>query len=196
VSDPVERQEVVFAQRLERDVAGQHQLVVALVVGERGQVERAGREQLGVGARHPLGRLGQVLRRRVVAERDEQVANRPGGGVEVDGAAIMDHPQASDGRRVGGARGAHASPPGPSVVVGVATPAGATGRLGRAGRGSRKDQRGATPLADDAACGSRTADPPPSRRGEIPSRLIWAALQVVWSHEHGGFPGHPGAAAP
>ena len=40
VGDPGERQQVVLAQRVERDVPGQHQLVVALVVGEGGQVER------------------------------------------------------------------------------------------------------------------------------------------------------------
>ena len=40
VRDADERQQVVLADRLHRDVAGEHQLVVPLVVGERGEVER------------------------------------------------------------------------------------------------------------------------------------------------------------
>jgi hypothetical protein len=62
-----ERQQVVTAQRREGDVAGHHQLVVALVVGEGGGGERHRREQLGVGGRDPAGGAGQVLVGRVGA---------------------------------------------------------------------------------------------------------------------------------
>ena len=41
VRDADERQQVVLAHRLHRDGAGEHQLVVALVVGERGELEGA-----------------------------------------------------------------------------------------------------------------------------------------------------------
>ena len=43
VRHPDERQHVVLAQRLDRDVLDEHQLVVRLVVGEGRQVERPGR---------------------------------------------------------------------------------------------------------------------------------------------------------
>src|ERR1700733_745617 len=49
VGHAVEGQEVVLAQRVEGDVPGQDQLVVALVVGEGGEVERLGRQELGIG---------------------------------------------------------------------------------------------------------------------------------------------------
>jgi hypothetical protein len=50
---PGERQQVVLADGGERDVAGEHHLVVALVVGEGGHLERPGAEHLGVRAGHP-----------------------------------------------------------------------------------------------------------------------------------------------
>ena len=53
VGDALEREQVVLAERVERDVAGEDELVVALVVGEGREVERPGREQLGVGGRRP-----------------------------------------------------------------------------------------------------------------------------------------------
>ena len=68
---PVEGQEVVLAQRLEGDVPGQDQFVVPLLVGERGQIERAGGQELGVGPGHPPRRVGEVFRRRIVPEGDE-----------------------------------------------------------------------------------------------------------------------------
>ena len=40
--DPGEREHVVLTERMERDVPGQDELVVALIVWERGEVERAG----------------------------------------------------------------------------------------------------------------------------------------------------------
>ena len=49
VRDAEEREHVVLADRVHRDAARQHQLVVALVVGERGEVEGARAEHLGVG---------------------------------------------------------------------------------------------------------------------------------------------------
>ena len=50
VRDTVERHEVVFAERVERDVAGEDELVVALVVREGREVERLGRQELSEGA--------------------------------------------------------------------------------------------------------------------------------------------------
>ena len=61
VGDAVKRQQVVHAQRLERDITHDDELVVALVVGERGQVERLAGRVVGAGqidaagvARHRL----------------------------------------------------------------------------------------------------------------------------------------------
>jgi hypothetical protein len=48
VRDAAERQHVVLAQRPEGDVPGQHELVVPLVIGERGEVERVRAERLRV----------------------------------------------------------------------------------------------------------------------------------------------------
>jgi hypothetical protein len=76
VRDALERQHVVLAQRLDRDVAGQHEFVVALVVRERGQVELARCQHLGVCVRHPARGVGQVVAVRVPAERLEQIRHR------------------------------------------------------------------------------------------------------------------------
>jgi hypothetical protein len=85
VGGAVEGQEVVLAQRVEGDVAGQHQLVVALVVGEGGEAERPGCEHLGVGGGDPPGRVGQVVVVvGVAAQGDQQVGDRLLGGGEVD----------------------------------------------------------------------------------------------------------------
>jgi hypothetical protein len=42
VSNPMKGQEVVHAQRLERDVAHHHELVVSLLIGEAREAERLG----------------------------------------------------------------------------------------------------------------------------------------------------------
>ena len=96
VGDPVERQQMVLAQRLERNVAGQHQLVVALVVGERCQVERSRRQQLGVRVRHPPGRVGQVFARGIMTEGHQQIRDGLFRCVEID-RRLRHHPQARYG---------------------------------------------------------------------------------------------------
>ena len=81
---PVERQQMVLAQRLHRDVLGQNEFVVPLVVRERGQLELPRRQHLGVRVRHPARGLGQVRALRVPAERDQQIGDRPLRGGQID----------------------------------------------------------------------------------------------------------------
>jgi hypothetical protein len=66
----------VHAQRLERDLAHDDKLVVALLIGKRRQVERLRRQQLGERHRHPTCRVADPVGVRVGAERDEQIARR------------------------------------------------------------------------------------------------------------------------
>jgi hypothetical protein len=68
----------------------QHQLVVALVVGERREVEGWERQEPGEGAGHPAGRVLNMFGGRVVAQRDEQVRDSPFGAVQVDGLLTHD----------------------------------------------------------------------------------------------------------
>ncbi len=76
-----ERHHVVLAVRIERDVAHQHEIVVAAGLRERA-VEHLGRaflvaaEQLLIGAHEPLRRLDQALAVRIVADIGEQGAHR------------------------------------------------------------------------------------------------------------------------
>jgi hypothetical protein len=77
VRDAGEQQHVMLAQGPERDGTGQHQLVVALVVGEGGEPERPGGKQLRVGAGHP-GRGGPpLLAVQVDPERGQEVRGGP-----------------------------------------------------------------------------------------------------------------------
>jgi hypothetical protein len=93
VRDALERQHVVLAQRLHRDVPGQHQFVVPLVVGERRQLELPGREHLGVRVGHSPRGLGQVRAVRIPPERHQQVGHRPLSGGQVDLRAASDDVQ-------------------------------------------------------------------------------------------------------
>jgi hypothetical protein len=94
VGDADERQQVVLADRVHREGAGQDELVVvALLVGEGGQLERAGGEQLGVGARHPSGRAPGALRIQRHPERGEELRRGGLGGGQVDAGVVGDHPQ-------------------------------------------------------------------------------------------------------
>ena len=72
VDDADERQQVRFAHRPDRDIAGDHEFVVPLVVVERGEGELAGSQQFGVSTRHPGGCLGQPAGCRVDAEGGEE----------------------------------------------------------------------------------------------------------------------------
>ena len=76
VGDAVKWQQVVFAEGVERDVARDHELVVALVVWEGGEVERLGGEHLGVHARHSPGGVCERLVGDVRAQGMEQVSGR------------------------------------------------------------------------------------------------------------------------
>jgi hypothetical protein len=61
---------------LHGDVLDQHQFVVALVVREGRQIELPGGEHLGEGAGDSSRRVGQVLGRRVLTQRDQQIGHR------------------------------------------------------------------------------------------------------------------------
>jgi hypothetical protein len=57
VGDSVKRQKVVLAQRVERDLAHEHELVVVLVVRERRRLERFRGQELRVSRRDAAGRI-------------------------------------------------------------------------------------------------------------------------------------------
>jgi hypothetical protein len=84
MGEAVERQQMVFAQRVHRDASGQHQLVIALVVGGGGQLERSGREQFDVRFGHPARRLDQMLAARVFAQGNQEISDRLIGGRQID----------------------------------------------------------------------------------------------------------------
>ena len=69
---PWNGQQVVHAERVERDRPRDDQLVVAVVVGERRRPERLRRQQLGVGVGDPARRVLQRLGVDVGAERAQQ----------------------------------------------------------------------------------------------------------------------------
>jgi hypothetical protein len=70
MGDSDERQQVMLTHRVHRDGAGDDQLVICGVVAERGQVERAWGEHLGVGAGHPGRGSGQAFGVEVDPERN------------------------------------------------------------------------------------------------------------------------------
>jgi hypothetical protein len=78
---------------VERDRLGQHQLVVAFVVGEGGEGERRRRQQLGVAGGDPARRVLQVLRRRVLPERGQQIGHRALGPGQIHPGIIGDDVQ-------------------------------------------------------------------------------------------------------
>ena len=78
---PGERQQMVLAQRVERDLARQHELVVALVIRKRREVERPRCEHLGIGMRDPARRVAKMLAARILPEGDEQIGHRTLSGV-------------------------------------------------------------------------------------------------------------------
>jgi hypothetical protein len=79
-----ERQQVVLADDAERDRAGQHQLVVPLIVGEGGQPQRPGVEQFRVRAGHPGRGLPHFLAVDVDAQRGQEIGRGPAGRVDID----------------------------------------------------------------------------------------------------------------
>ena len=74
--DTAEGKQVVGAQRRERDVAHQHQFVVALLVGKGGHRERFTAQQLTERGDHALRCPDEVGIVDVAAEREEQVGHR------------------------------------------------------------------------------------------------------------------------
>ena len=80
----------MFAERLKGNVAREDELVVALVVRERREIERLRCQQLRIGTDDPTGRLAQMLRRAVAPERDEKVSHRLFGRGNVDRAGAAD----------------------------------------------------------------------------------------------------------
>ena len=78
VGRPGERQHVVLAERPHRDAAGDDELVVPAVVGERGEPERARSDELGQGGGHPFGCPRQRLDGQVDAQRLQQEAGASG----------------------------------------------------------------------------------------------------------------------
>ena len=108
VRDAREGQQMVLADRPERDGPGQDEFVVALVVGERGQLQRLGIEQFRVGPRHP----GRCFPQSGPVNIDPQGGEEVRGGVlrrrQVDAARIAGYVQL----RPGGQHGAGCLLPG------------------------------------------------------------------------------------
>src|SRR5665213_1141893 len=71
--NPVEWQEMVLAQRPERDIPDQNQLVIALLVGECGEVETLGGEQFDERCGNPPGGGGKMLVGGIPTQSDEQI---------------------------------------------------------------------------------------------------------------------------
>ena len=86
-----EWQQVVHAQRLKRDVANEHQLVVVTLVGERRRGELDRRHQLRERAGDPSRRPDEIRRVDIGADRPQQVGCSALGCLEVDFRGI-DHP--------------------------------------------------------------------------------------------------------
>ena len=84
VGHPVEREQVVHAERVERNRSSHDQLVVALVVRKGGRSEGVWREQLGIGVGHPPGRVVERRGIDVGTNRPEQIARRPLQGGVID----------------------------------------------------------------------------------------------------------------
>lgn len=83
---------MVLAQGLKGDPATDDQLVVPLVIGESGEVEALGREQLDKSRHHPFGRLSKAFGAGVLSEGQEQVMYRPFRCDKVDGRGDADDP--------------------------------------------------------------------------------------------------------
>jgi hypothetical protein len=108
---PEKGQQVVLADGTERDSTRQHKLVVAVVVGERGQPERPGVEQLCVGAGHPVRRLAQPFTVELDATGREEVRSGALRRFQVDSRPSGCYPQVrarryrDAGERLGQPRG-------------------------------------------------------------------------------------------
>lgn len=83
----------MFTDRLHWDRSGDDQLVISGVVGERGQVERAGTEHLGVGTRHPGRCRGQTLCVEVDTKRHQERGCSLLCGDQINSTPRLDYPQ-------------------------------------------------------------------------------------------------------
>src|SRR5919107_2973096 len=88
-----EWQQVMLTHRLHRDGACDDQLVICCVVAERGQVERAWSEHLGVGAGHSSRGSGQAFGVEVDTERDQKRGCSLFRGDQINFAWRFDHAQ-------------------------------------------------------------------------------------------------------
>ena len=79
----------MHAQRVKRDRANEHELVIAPLVGERRRAERLGGEQLCIGLEHPPRSVTQLLVHKIRAERNQQLGGGPLGGHPVDRPALI-----------------------------------------------------------------------------------------------------------
>jgi hypothetical protein len=93
VREAGERQQMMLAQGAERNVPGQDHPVVSVVVGERGCVELARREQFGVGGGDPPGRIAVVLLGGIHVRGGHQVRDRVFRRVQVNRASTRDGPE-------------------------------------------------------------------------------------------------------
>jgi hypothetical protein len=84
-------------RRAHGDVAHDDELVVALLVGEGGELERRRCEQLLEGVRHPAGGLQELGIVDVLTEGSQQLAHGGAGGGPVDGG----RPGVGDDRQIG-----------------------------------------------------------------------------------------------
>ena len=112
--DPGERQQVVLADRPERDVTSEYQLVVGLVVGERGRCEGGRGEQLRIGAGHPQRRVGELVLTDVDTQREEELPCGSGRRRQIGGRVVPEGPQ---GRAHRGGHGDPAQPAGATPTV-------------------------------------------------------------------------------
>jgi hypothetical protein len=84
----LERQQVMHAERVERDRARDDQFVVVRVVGEGRRAKGAGREQLGIRVGDPQRGLLENVGVDIGAERAQQVASRALHCVVIDAAGV------------------------------------------------------------------------------------------------------------
>ena len=90
MGNAAERQQMVLAQRVERDVAHEHELGVLLLVRERGHGELPRGEQLEKARRDPARSVREVLVRHVPAQGGEQFGHRRLGTLDVDTVIVVD----------------------------------------------------------------------------------------------------------
>ena len=82
----------MFTDGPERDVAGQDEVPVALIVGESGHVERSGAEELRPGLGHPRRGVAQALLGQIHSQRGQEDRSPAFGTGQID-IAIMDDMQ-------------------------------------------------------------------------------------------------------